>query len=225
MRKNSIYTILFNIIITVALLFLVSYFLIFQNALNLNSTTIVFFQGVGKWITLTISFILVRQIEKNDYLTLEEKKYNLFFYFKNIILFFIILMIANILAGKTSLFFFFFHESEKLSILTTTFKTNKYLLLFTAITAGIVEEIIFRGYILIRLLVLTKSKFLSVFSSTFLFLLMHLSYGNFISVITSTIFGILSSIYYLKFSNIKLLIFAHIIWDMIAFMIALHIKN
>ena len=85
MRKNSIYTILFNIIITVALLFLVSYFLIFQNALNLNSTTIVFFQGVGKWITLTISFILVRQIEKNDYLTLEEKKYNLLSIFSIVI--------------------------------------------------------------------------------------------------------------------------------------------
>ena len=74
MRKNSIYTILFNIIITVALLFLVSYFLIFQNALNLNSTTIVFFQGVGKWITLTISFILVPQTKYDLYNLLTKSR-------------------------------------------------------------------------------------------------------------------------------------------------------
>ena len=225
MKSNISNKILINIVILVSLFLGISYFTRIHYILKINDNVIVFIQSLYKWLILLIAFFLSKYFSKDNYFSLKEKNYNLFFYIKNIFLFLIILIILNALLGKISLLILPDHTSEKLSLLINTFKKSKFLLLFTEITAGIVEEIIFRGYILGKLLSITKSKSMSILISTFSFSIIHISYGNILSIITTFIFGLMASFYYLKFSNIKIIILVHILWDIIAFSIALNIKN
>jgi membrane protease YdiL (CAAX protease family) len=85
---------------------------------------------------------------------MKEKKYALGFYIKSIIS----TMLVLILVVSLCLTFRLADsniDSEKMKVLVQVLK-NRLLLVFTCLTAGITEEIIFRGYLLPRLEILLK---------------------------------------------------------------------
>ena len=110
------------------------------------------------------------------------------------------------------------------------FRNDPFLMVFTCVTAGFVEELLFRGYLLPRLALLFNNSLVAVIVSSVLFGLMHFGYGTVINMVGPFIIGLVFAIYYWKFRNIKVLIFCHFTWDLMALLLKLllmkyHIKN
>ncbi|MFV5702790.1 lysostaphin resistance A-like protein [Flavobacterium sp. XS2P12] len=95
------------------------------------------------------------------------------------------------------------------------FKNNIFLILFTSITAGVSEELIFRGYLIPRLEILLKNTRVAILTSSILFGLIHYSYGSLIQIIGPIFIGLVFALHYKKYKNIKILIMCHFLWDLL----------
>jgi membrane protease YdiL (CAAX protease family) len=93
------------------------------------------------------------------------------------------------------------------------------LILFTSITAGITEEVICRGYILPRLELLFRNKYMPVILSSLMFGLMHFRYNSIGEIILATGLGVVFAIHYQWYRNLKILIITHAAIDFISFCI------
>ncbi len=169
------------------------------------------------WVCLFILTLYATRIEKNNFLLWPEKKYPFTFYLGAYpalfgILFFGIAIINIILVKALH----FPTNGSKLNVLLDLFRQNKWLLYVTVITAGVVEEFIFRGYLMPRLQLVFKTKFLTIFISSALFGLMHFTYGNVIQVVGPFYIGLIFALFYEKYKNIKMLIIFHTFWDLFA---------
>ncbi len=173
------------------------------------------------WMCLLLLWLYVSKVEKQSLLISEEKKYQFLGYFISIIGIFIILIvggyIVQILLSLTG------HnaKSAKLFEIVDLLKNNKPLLVFTAFTAGVVEELIFRGYMLPRLVNIFKSPFLGIAISSILFGLLHYKYGTIFNVVGPIFIGAVFATYYWKYRNIKVLIFCHFLWDLVSLFLLL----
>jgi hypothetical protein len=94
------------------------------------------------------------------------------------------------------------------------FRANHWIIYLTCITAGVVEELLFRGYLLPRLQVLLKHPAIAICISTLFFALMHATYGTIGQVVGPFYIGLIFAIYYYKYRNMKVIIFCHIMWDL-----------
>ena len=88
-------------------------------------------------------------------------------------------------------------------------------LLLVALRAGVVEEVLYRGYAFERIFTLTKSKWLAVFIPLIMFMLAHISWGMGHLLFVFIAGGLFALIYLLK-RNLLLLIIAHFTVDVIA---------
>jgi membrane protease YdiL (CAAX protease family) len=96
---------------------------------------------------------------------------------------------------------------------------NTALLVFSAITAGFTEELIFRGYMVPRLELLFKNKYMPVLISAALFSAIHYRYFSLTEIIFTFLLGVVFAVYYQMYRNIKVLIITHAIIDLIAFLL------
>ena len=169
------------------------------------------------WLCLFALIIYAAGIEKNNFLLWQEKNYTITFYLAVYpalfgILFFGVAIINSILIKG-------FHVSvhpEKLDAILSFFRANKWLVYITVITAGVVEELIFRGYLMPRLQIVFKTKFWAVFISSALFGLAHFTYGTVLQVVGPFYIGLIFALFYEKYRNIKTLIVIHTIWDLLS---------
>jgi uncharacterized protein len=115
------------------------------------------------------------------------------------------------------------HENDEVfRKIVLLFVNRQWLMLFTAFTAGVTEELIFRGYILTRLSLLIKNRYLPVIISAFLFGAIHFSYKSLREVIFAFLIGIMFGVHYERYRNIKVLIAAHFAIDIINLLITTH---
>ena len=91
------------------------------------------------------------------------------------------------------------------------------LMIFACLTAGVVEEYIFRGYLMPRLEILFKHGWLVVILSSVLFGIAHVSSLSLIGVIVPILIGFVFSFHYYKYKNLLVLIIAHFIIDFASF--------
>lgn len=103
-----------------------------------------------------------------------------------------------------------FNEAVKLFI------HYPYLIYFTAITAGITEELLFRGYLLPRLQLLVNNSMFSILLSSLLFGLLHFGYGTLFNMLGPFFMGIVFAFFYNKYRHMGILIIAHSLWDILA---------
>ncbi|MDB5141553.1 MAG: family intrarane metalloprotease, partial [Mucilaginibacter sp.] len=103
-------------------------------------------------------------------------------------------------------------------------KGHEAMLFFIALTAGVTEEFIFRGYVLTRLTQLFKNPAIAVIVSSLLFSALHYKYGSLHELIFAFLIGVIFSVYYLKYRNIKALMLTHFLIDFINMNLAQHIK-
>jgi len=106
-------------------------------------------------------------------------------------------------------------NSKRLGEIISIFQNNKPLLLFTILTAAILEELYFRAYLVPRLEILLKSSFLAIVISSVLFSIAHIGFGNAAQMINTGFIGIISAWYFVKYRNIKILIATHFLIDLI----------
>lgn len=168
------------------------------------------------WSPLLLIFIYARKIEKQKLLIWEERKLQWWEYLASFMAIFVALVIGLIIIGLILYMLGLQKESERFVHMLAIFREHQWLIFVTAGTAGIVEELTFRGYLMPRILVLFKSPALAIIISSVLFGLLHFGYGTIVQVIGPFFIGLIFAIYYYKFRNIKILIVCHILWDIMA---------
>jgi membrane protease YdiL (CAAX protease family) len=113
------------------------------------------------------------------------------------------------------------HEkiSDKLLQLSSIFKNNYFLIIFTCLTAGVIEELLMRAYIQPRVEKIYNSPVLGVIISALLFAILHSTYGTIGQVVVPFFIGIVFAIFYKLYSNINILIICHFMFDFISLML------
>ncbi|MFR5263800.1 CPBP family intramembrane glutamic endopeptidase [Clostridium sp.] len=102
--------------------------------------------------------------------------------------------------------------------LLTTNNLRIYVFVYSVIMAPILEEVVFRGIILDKLLNKFQKPFFPVIISSLLFAVYHLS---FTAGLNALFFGILSSVIYIKYKNIRYNIALHRTVNLITFLLLL----
>ncbi|HET6992224.1 MAG TPA: type II CAAX endopeptidase family protein [Bacteroidia bacterium] len=218
-------TLLWGILLLLLTLFVVAvfarpmlFFLLGTSKINLAALWIdrLFF-----WICLLLIFLYSFFIEKQQFLILGEKKYDFWIYIVSVFAIYAALFAGLFFISKTLIALKCNMESEMLKKLMVIFRAHKSLMIFTALTAGFVEELTFRGYLLPRLAILLKSPGWAIVISSVLFGLMHMGYGTIVQVAAPFFIGLVFAFYYWEFRNIKVLIFCHCAWDLLAMYVKL----
>ena len=166
------------------------------------------------WICLLILFVYQKFSEKSFFLIFKNQNYSFFSFIKKtaivyisaIIIAFSLKLIINIIVGDES-------ASGKMTELIKIFKANFLLMIITCMTAGITEELIFRGYIQPRIENIFNSSYASIIITNIIFGLVHFTYGSVSQIIVPIGIGLVFSFFYKKYQNIYLLIFVHFLFD------------
>lgn len=171
------------------------------------------------WVCLLLLYMYSIKIERQPFLLWPEEKYSLKFFIKSVVK----LMFSLFLTMLVVYFIFKIADSnidsKKMNEIMKLFKNHIFLILFTSITAGVTEELIFRGYLIPRLEILLKNTPAAILLSSILFGLIHYSYGTLIQIIGPVFIGIIFALHYQKYKNIKILIMCHFLWDLLGLLI------
>lgn len=177
-----------------------------------------FLSRIVLWIILIIVFLYSIFIEKNTFLQKEQKKYSAAFYIKAVLSLYFICLIGGGILNAVILFFIQEKISGKLLNLVTFFRNNYFLVIFTCLTAAIVEEFLMRGYIQTRIEKIYNNPTIGIIISSVLFGILHSTYGTIGQVLGPFFIGIVFAVFYKRYSNIKILIICHFMIDFIAMM-------
>jgi uncharacterized protein len=173
------------------------------------------------WGTLGLVFLYARQAEVQKFLLWDEKRCSLKFYISSIVVLFLVLFADGIIA-HIPYWLGLREKNVMMHKMDQSMREYPVLLVFTAFTAGITEEFIFRGYMISRLSLLFRNKYLPIVISALLFAAIHLGYKSAGELIFTFLFGIIFGYHYQKYRNIKVLMIVHFLWDLMVTMPALH---
>ena len=179
--------------------------------------TFIFLHEIFYWLVLLFVWFYSTKIEKQKLLIWQEKQYGFWMHIKSILA-----ILGSIIAIAIPVFVILnlFHlgkASTRGNELRAILQANRPLLLFIALSAGITEEFIFRGYLLPRFEILFKNSYIAIIVSSILFGLLHLGYRTIGQVVGPFIIGLVLSVYYWKYRNIAIPIISHFLWDFVSF--------
>ncbi|MBN8854098.1 MAG: hypothetical protein BGO55_06880 [Sphingobacteriales bacterium 50-39] len=166
------------------------------------------------WLFIAVLWLYATKVEKQPLLIWEENKYSAGTHISHVFALFFIIMISvafiNFFLSPLT------HEesSKVLHRIVDFLGKNLFLLVFTALTAGVTEELIFRGYLQPRLELLLKNPYWAIFISSLIFGLAHFRYGTVKNVVDPFIIGLGLAVYYWRYRNIKVAIIFHFLWDL-----------
>lgn len=184
-----------------------------------DKTLIFFVSRISIWVALLLIFLYAKYIEKANFLLWQESSFSFTDYIKAALLVMLRLFALLIIAGIIVHFTGYKPQSAELEKLILLFKNNSALLIFTCITAGITEELIFRGYMIPRLATIFKNTNAAIIFSSVLFGLLHYGYGTIMQIVGPLIIGLVLGFHYKTYTNIRILIFCHFLWDFLLIMI------
>jgi membrane protease YdiL (CAAX protease family) len=212
-----------GIIAILFLLFLISLISLspFLHLLGLSQIngTILFITRILYWLCLLLLWFYSTRIEKQDLLIWKEKEFKIRVYVISVVALYLVLLGGMVLVQMLLSLAHLAKKSDIMPVLVNILRENKVLLVFTALTAGVVEELIMRGYIQPRLQLIFKNPWASIIISSLAFGLLHYKYGTAINMAGPFFIGLIFSVYYWKFRNIKVLIACHFLWDLVALLI------
>lgn len=180
------------------------------------SANVLYISRIIFWLPLLIIFLYARKVEMQKLLIWEEKKFKFWEYLVSFIAIFFVLFVGLAVIVLLLVKLGFERESGKMVQMLALFRQNTFLIFLTAGTAGVVEELTFRGYILPRLERIFNNPLIAILLSSLLFGLLHFSFGTVIQVAGPFFIGAVFALYYYKFRNIKILIICHFLWDVMA---------
>lgn len=178
-----------------------------------------FYTRIVLWIVLLLIILYNFFIEKDSFLLWKEKKYPVLFYIKAVVTLYLICAFGG--AFLNFIVQVFIHEnlSRKIVQIASLFRNNFPLIISICFTAGVVEELLMRGYIQPRIEKIYHNQYLGIFVSAMLFGILHSTYGTIGQVIIPFFIGTVFAVFYKKYSNIKILIICHFMYDFVSMMI------
>jgi len=165
------------------------------------------------WLILFVVYMYATKIEKRKLLILSEIDISFKQTLKNI--FRLILSFVGISIAVNCILHLcgVKNGSANIQKLIPILRQYKILILIISITAGVVEELVFRAYLFPRFEELFKNTDAAIILSASLFGLLHISYGTIAQVAFPFLFGVVTALHYKKHRNIKTLIYTHFLWD------------
>jgi membrane protease YdiL (CAAX protease family) len=161
------------------------------------------------WVYFGIIYLYVAKSEKRPFLLWKEERHSFGFYIISVILI-LLTVIVTVDIIWAPLKYWGFGTSNVAAEFAKMSVTLKW---FAIITAAVVEELIFRGYIQSRLQLLFKNSYRPMVISAFCFGLLHMGYGTLINMLVPFIIGLVFSWHYYKYRNIKILMICHMLID------------
>lgn len=175
------------------------------------------------WLSLLIVYVYAVKIEKQTFFLNEEKRYPITFYILSVSALIVTLWVMSlIILSLLKLIGFYSVQSSRYLLVLNSFKDHKWLIYFTTLTAGIMEELMFRVYILSRLQLIFKNVYMPVIVSSLLFGLIHYGYGTVQNIVVPIFIGVVFGLFYIRFRNIKILIISHFLYDLILVILAMN---
>src|ERR1035437_421640 len=170
-------------------------------------------QELYVWVILFFIYIYATKIEKRNLLILSEIDIPFKQILKNIFL--LILSFVGISIAVNVILHLTGNKNDSIYIqkLVPILRQYKVIIPFIAITAGVVEELVFRAYLFPRFEELFKNTDIAIILSAALFGILHISYGTIAQVAFPFLFGVVTALHYKKHRNIKTLIYTHFLWD------------
>ncbi len=176
------------------------------------------------WFLLAGFIYYAYKIEKTKLLLWEERKHPVPIYiaftFGTLFSVYLAVALVSVILRKLNLI-----TEGSLQTITDIFAGRHLLIVFTCITAGVTEELLFRGFLQPRLELLFRNKAVAIIGSGLCFALIHFGYGTIQNVVGPFVIGILFAIHYSFFRNIKFLILFHMLWDVMAIYLALYLRQ
>ena len=196
---------------------------IIVSGLNISSFDKLFYSRFIYWFTALFLFFYARQVERQPMLLWKEENNEIGFFLISVVVLYL-LFIGAAFVSAIPMLFGFRESNEVLNRIAQLFKGHEAIMIFTAFTAGVTEELIFRGYLLTRLFKYFKEPYLPVIISSLMFSALHYKYHSLREFVASFLIGAIFSVYYIKYRNIKALIVTHFLIDFISLTLAQHIK-
>ena len=222
-KENAV--ILNGLILTVALLFCLtvgSKVFSMLTAQSLSMQTRFTITRLALWLCFAVIYVYVLNKEKQPLLLWTENRYSIGF---SILSVFAILMVILIGAIIIALPFKLWGTLKVSNAMLLMLKFSIPVKLFGIFTAGLLEELIFRGYMIPRLSLFFKGKHLPVIISSVIFSLGHTGYGTVINVLIPLLIGLVFGYHYQKYRNLKILIICHLLIDYNALIGFFHVKH
>lgn len=186
---------------------------------KVSDLTIFSISRILYWLLLLFLWIYTTKIEKQGLLIWKEQQLKFKTYLKHIPTLYFSLISGLIIIGLIMHFTHQLKESQMLFQIVKFINGNVPVIVLTCITAAVVEEFIFRGYLLPRLEIIFKSPAIAITVSSVLFGLLHYKYGTLINILGPAFIGAVFAYYYYHYRNIKVIIICHFLWDFIAMML------
>jgi len=180
---------------------------------------IFFYNRLSLWLVLILVLVYNFFIENRSFFVWEDRKYSLTFYFGAIVILYLICAFGGAFLNGIIMLLTKEKLSEKILQISSLFKNNYFIIIFTCLTAGVIEELLMRAYIQPRIEKIYKSPVLGIVISALLFGILHSTYGTVGQVVVPFFIGIVFALFYKKYSNIKILIICHFMFDFISLMI------
>jgi membrane protease YdiL (CAAX protease family) len=209
-----------NILLIAGILFAVLFYPLMGKLVTAAGYTqsYIFYTRLIIWLEVALLFFYARLVEKNQLLLWKEEGYNVKFYIKSFFALYGLAIIAGIISN-IPVWLGGSNNRAIMNVMVATLNKNMILLFFSAATAGITEEFIFRAYMVPRLELVFKNKYMPVIISSALFGAIHYRYHSVTEVIFAGLFGAIFAIHYQKYRNIRILMFTHGCVDLVSFLI------
>lgn len=211
--------ILFTFVLLAAVMLYVFPFIYLITEIKAFTPINFFYTRIALWTVLGLIFLYNLFIEKNTFLLWKEKKYPVLFYIKTVIALYLICAFGGSLLNLIIQLLTQEGMSKKLAQISSVFKNNYSLIIFTCFTAGAVEELLMRGYIQPRIEKIYNNPYVGIFVSAALFGILHSTYGTIGQVLVPFFIGTVFASFYKIYSNIKILIICHFMYDFVSMMI------
>jgi uncharacterized protein len=180
------------------------------------NATFFFIERLFYWLALALLWLYAVKIEHGSLLTWQEKKYKFLTNLRSGFIIIVALLAGSVIIQAISAAIGHSEKSAPMDQIVAIMRNNIPLLVFTALTAGVVEELIFRGYIQPRLEIIFKNPYAAIFISSLFFGLLHYKYGTLTQVLGPAFIGMVFAFYYWKYRNIKVIIVCHFLWDLVS---------
>ncbi|REC47658.1 hypothetical protein DRF62_19960, partial [Chryseobacterium piscium] len=144
--KYSLGIILTFVLLAASMLYSIPLINLFFNYKTLT-TDLFFYNRLSLWLVLVLVLIYNFFIENRSFFVWEEKKHSPLFYLGAIMSLYFICLFGGAFLNAIIIFLTQEKASERLLELKNLFKNNYFLIIFTCLTAGVIEELLMRAYI------------------------------------------------------------------------------
>jgi len=206
--QKKLFPIITGLFFSLVLNFIIHIF-IYLNQNNFAYDFRIILINISNWALVVILIIIIVVWEKSSLasigikkISFKDFKWGLLVLILGFFLFFISDFIINSLnlVSQSS-------ETKDLFIIPISIR------ILMVITAGITEEIIFRGYLIERIDILSKSIIFSSIFSLIAFTVFHIPFWGIVGAIQVGIWAIPITIFYIRFRNLTICMIVHILYD------------